>query len=167
MMMTRIPLQFCMTRKAILDVLLDASCALIALVSFQFITDHYSIITLLWKCNVIIINSAHGTKCAGLIAAKADNGKCIAGVAYNAGIGGVRMLGPGMKLFLKSHVRWRICMLTYCKHICVVLIFVYIPLLIRMFTIQRKPKLFQWTETRLIYFRWAGVPVWIFDSIKL
>jgi len=35
---------------------------------------------------------AHGTKCAGLIAAKADNGKCIAGVAYNAGIGGVRML---------------------------------------------------------------------------
>ena len=47
-----------------------------------------------------MIYSAHGTKCAGLIAAKADNGKCIAGVAYNAGIGGVRMLGPGMKLLL-------------------------------------------------------------------
>ena len=78
----------------------------------KFITNHYRIITLLWKCNVIIINSDHGTKCAGLIAAKADNGKCISGVAYNASIGGVRMLGPGMKLFLKSHVRWRIFMFT-------------------------------------------------------
>lgn len=48
--------------------------------------------------------SAHGTKCAGLIAAKADNEKCIAGVAYNAGIGGVRMLDPGMELFLITYL---------------------------------------------------------------
>ena len=52
----------------------------------------------------MIIHSAHGTKCAGLIAAKADNGKCIAGVAYNAGIGGVRMLGTGIKLLLIIHL---------------------------------------------------------------
>ena len=52
----------------------------------------------------MIIHSAHGTKCAGLIAAKADNGKCIAGVAYNAGIGGVRMLGTGIKLLLMIHL---------------------------------------------------------------
>jgi len=34
----------------------------------------------------------HGTRCAGEVAAGADNGYCMVGVAFNAGIGGVRML---------------------------------------------------------------------------
>lgn len=34
----------------------------------------------------------HGTKCAGVIAAKANNNKCIVGVAHGADIGGIRML---------------------------------------------------------------------------
>ncbi|KAM8960449.1 proprotein convertase subtilisin/kexin type 4 [Pelodytes ibericus] len=34
----------------------------------------------------------HGTRCAGEVAAVANNGVCGAGIAYNAGIGGVRML---------------------------------------------------------------------------
>lgn len=34
----------------------------------------------------------HGTRCAGEVAAEANNGICSAGVAFEAGIGGVRML---------------------------------------------------------------------------
>ncbi|KFW60815.1 Proprotein convertase subtilisin/kexin type 4, partial [Pygoscelis adeliae] len=37
----------------------------------------------------------HGTRCAGEVAAAANNRICGAGVAYNARVGGVRMLdGP-------------------------------------------------------------------------
>lgn len=38
------------------------------------------------------INNAHGTRCAGEIAMKANNHKCGVGVAFNARIGGVRLL---------------------------------------------------------------------------
>ncbi|XP_073723703.1 proprotein convertase subtilisin/kexin type 5b isoform X1 [Misgurnus anguillicaudatus] len=34
----------------------------------------------------------HGTRCAGEVAASANNSQCIVGIAYNAKIGGVRML---------------------------------------------------------------------------
>jgi len=34
----------------------------------------------------------HGTRCAGQVAAQANNSFCSVGIAYNAGIGGVRML---------------------------------------------------------------------------
>jgi len=34
----------------------------------------------------------HGTRCAGQVAAMANNSVCTVGIAYNAGIGGVRML---------------------------------------------------------------------------
>ena len=34
----------------------------------------------------------HGTRCAGQVAATRDNGACIPGIAFNANIGGVRML---------------------------------------------------------------------------
>jgi len=37
-------------------------------------------------------DNCHGTRCAGEIAAVADNGFCGTGVAYNASIGGIRML---------------------------------------------------------------------------
>lgn len=37
-------------------------------------------------------DNAHGTKCAGEVAAEADNGICGVGVAFNASIGGIRML---------------------------------------------------------------------------
>lgn len=41
------------------------------------------------------LDNAHGTKCAGEVAAEANNGVCGVGVAHNAKIGGVRMLdGP-------------------------------------------------------------------------
>ena len=34
----------------------------------------------------------HGTRCSGQVAATRDNGVCIPGIAFNARIGGVRML---------------------------------------------------------------------------
>ncbi|XP_061173285.1 furin-like protease kpc-1, partial [Saccostrea echinata] len=34
----------------------------------------------------------HGTRCAGEVAAKANNNKCVVGAAYNSRIGGIRML---------------------------------------------------------------------------
>uniref|UniRef100_A0A7N8WU09 Proprotein convertase subtilisin/kexin type 6 n=1 Tax=Mastacembelus armatus TaxID=205130 RepID=A0A7N8WU09_9TELE len=37
-------------------------------------------------------NAGHGTRCAGEVAAVANNSHCIVGVAYNAHIGGIRML---------------------------------------------------------------------------
>ncbi len=37
-------------------------------------------------------DNKHGTRCAGEVAAAAGNGFCGVGVAYNASIGGVRML---------------------------------------------------------------------------
>jgi proprotein convertase subtilisin/kexin type 5 len=37
-------------------------------------------------------DNKHGTRCAGEVAASANNGFCGVGVAYNASIGGVRML---------------------------------------------------------------------------
>jgi len=37
-------------------------------------------------------SNKHGTRCAGEVAASANNTRCAVGVAYNAGIGGVRML---------------------------------------------------------------------------
>ncbi len=37
-------------------------------------------------------DNKHGTRCAGEVAASANNGYCGVGIAYNASIGGVRML---------------------------------------------------------------------------
>lgn len=37
-------------------------------------------------------DNMHGTRCAGQVAATADNGVCVPGIAYNARIGGIRML---------------------------------------------------------------------------
>jgi len=37
-------------------------------------------------------DNSHGTRCAGEIAASANNSFCVVGVAYNAGIGGIRIL---------------------------------------------------------------------------
>jgi proprotein convertase subtilisin/kexin type 5 len=37
-------------------------------------------------------DNKHGTRCAGEVAASAHNGFCGVGIAYNASIGGVRML---------------------------------------------------------------------------
>ncbi len=34
----------------------------------------------------------HGTRCAGEVSAKADNGICGVGIAYHARVGGIRML---------------------------------------------------------------------------
>lgn len=38
------------------------------------------------------ICSSHGTRCAGEVVGKADNGICGVGVAYNAKVAGIRML---------------------------------------------------------------------------
>ncbi len=37
-------------------------------------------------------DNKHGTRCAGEVAASANNGYCGVGIAFNASIGGVRML---------------------------------------------------------------------------
>lgn len=39
------------------------------------------------------VTGYHGTRCAGEIAMIANNGKCGVGIAYNARIGGIRLLG--------------------------------------------------------------------------
>ena len=37
----------------------------------------------------------HGTRCCGVVASESNNDKCGSGVAYNANVGGIRMLdGP-------------------------------------------------------------------------
>merc|ERR1712223_2217917 len=40
----------------------------------------------------LIDSNRHGTRCAGEVAATANNSNCAVGIAYKAGIGGVRML---------------------------------------------------------------------------
>jgi furin len=40
----------------------------------------------------LIDSNRHGTRCAGEVAATANNSECAVGIAFNAGIGGVRML---------------------------------------------------------------------------
>ena len=40
----------------------------------------------------LIDSNRHGTRCAGEVAATANNSVCSVGVAFGAGIGGVRML---------------------------------------------------------------------------
>ncbi|ELT87218.1 hypothetical protein CAPTEDRAFT_194857 [Capitella teleta] len=44
----------------------------------------------------------HGTRCAGEVAATANNSKCVPGVAFNARIGGVRMLDGDVSDFVEA-----------------------------------------------------------------
>ena len=37
-------------------------------------------------------SNRHGTRCAGTVAAASNNSNCMVGIAYNAKIGGIRML---------------------------------------------------------------------------
>lgn len=41
---------------------------------------------------LILIGDSHGTRCAGEVAAKRDNGICGVGVAYDSKVAGIRML---------------------------------------------------------------------------
>ena len=43
--------------------------------------------------NEPLAQNSHGTRCAGEIAMIANNGICGVGIAYNAHIGGIKMLG--------------------------------------------------------------------------
>ncbi|NWS71158.1 FURIN protein, partial [Crotophaga sulcirostris] len=52
-----------------------------------------------WSC----FNCRHGTRCAGEVAAVANNGICGVGVAYNAKIGGVRMLDGEVTDAVEAH----------------------------------------------------------------
>ncbi|NXL27817.1 FURIN protein, partial [Glaucidium brasilianum] len=52
-----------------------------------------------WSC----LNCRHGTRCAGEVAAVANNGICGVGVAYNARIGGVRMLDGEVTDAVEAH----------------------------------------------------------------
>ena len=49
-------------------------------------TEH--ILFLLNAAYVSIYYSRHGTRCAGEVAAQANNSKCVVGIAYNARVGG-------------------------------------------------------------------------------
>ena len=51
-------------------------------------------------CDVECVCFRHGTRCAGEVAAQADNHVCSVGVAYNARIGG----RPFISVFLLNHV---------------------------------------------------------------
>ncbi|NWI23079.1 FURIN protein, partial [Sula dactylatra] len=52
-----------------------------------------------WSC----FDCRHGTRCAGEVAAVANNGICGVGVAYNARIGGVRMLDGEVTDAVEAH----------------------------------------------------------------
>ncbi|NXE29690.1 FURIN protein, partial [Ardeotis kori] len=52
-----------------------------------------------WSCS----DCRHGTRCAGEVAAVANNGICGVGVAYNARIGGVRMLDGEVTDAVEAH----------------------------------------------------------------
>ena len=50
----------------------------------------------------------HGTRCAGEVAASADNNVCVPGIAYNAKIGGIRMLDGDVTDMVESKsIGWR------------------------------------------------------------
>ncbi|THD22952.1 Furin protease 1 isoform 1-CRR [Fasciola hepatica] len=58
---------------------------------------------------IIDKDNSHGTECAGLVGATANNSRCSHGVAYNAQIGGVRVLGGNVTDSLESEAfsyRW-------------------------------------------------------------
>ena len=53
-------------------------------------------------------DNMHGTRCAGQVAATADNGVCVPGIAYNAKIGGIRMLDGDVTDMVESKsIGWR------------------------------------------------------------
>ena len=50
----------------------------------------------------------HGTRCAGEVAAAADNNVCVPGIAYDAKIGGIRMLDGDVTDMVESKsIGWR------------------------------------------------------------
>ena len=53
--------------------------------------------------NLILIIKRHGTRCAGEVAAVANNSICSVGVAFNAGIGGIRMLDGDVTDSVEAH----------------------------------------------------------------
>jgi hypothetical protein len=62
-----------------------------------FLTTHFMILSTLkfkkfYLKNISFKSNRHGTRCAGEVAAAANNSICSVGVAFNAGIGGIRML---------------------------------------------------------------------------
>ncbi|NXM23465.1 FURIN protein, partial [Oxyruncus cristatus] len=56
-----------------------------------------------YECAVSCFGCRHGTRCAGEVAAVANNGICGVGVAYNARIGGVRMLDGEVTDAVEAH----------------------------------------------------------------
>ncbi|NWH98247.1 FURIN protein, partial [Tichodroma muraria] len=57
----------------------------------------------LYECASSYFGCRHGTRCAGEVAAVANNGICGVGVAYNARIGGVRMLDGEVTDAVEAH----------------------------------------------------------------
>ena len=50
----------------------------------------------------------HGTRCAGEVAATANNTACVPGIAYHAKVGGIRMLdGDVTDLVESKSISWR------------------------------------------------------------
>ncbi|NXR61704.1 FURIN protein, partial [Rhadina sibilatrix] len=58
---------------------------------------------ILYECALSCFGCRHGTRCAGEVAAVANNGICGVGVAYNARIGGVRMLDGEVTDAVEAH----------------------------------------------------------------
>ena len=55
----------------------------------------------MWRYDLFNTNK-HGTRCAGQVAAQANNSFCSVGIAYNAGIGGVRELRCSTVLYCSA-----------------------------------------------------------------
>ena len=72
--------------------------------------------------SIIILNvhyvSSHGTRCAGEIAAEADNDVCGVGISYNAGIGGKKFwTNEVFNLLIESYLRLCLACLAHAGHI--------------------------------------------------
>ena len=66
------------------------------------------------NCDRLILNSSfqeqnrHGTRCAGEVAAEANNTSCVPGIAYDAKVGGIRMLdGDVTDLVESKSISWQ------------------------------------------------------------
>jgi len=51
-------------------------------------------------------SNKHGTRCAGTVAATANNTDCAVGIAHKAKIGGVRMMTAALLMDLVSWLNW-------------------------------------------------------------
>ena len=73
----------------------------------DFGSRHYKLISVIKWPSISMLNVLlyrHGTRCAGEVAAKANNNKCVVGAAYNSRIGGEYKKDNSQHLIQLFHV---------------------------------------------------------------